>query len=128
MTERCQLSNFCFQVQLDFQVFILSLGRIVTVLIIMNITRQCAIFALYSGLTCKINNFISFFRSVTNSECTAKVIYRLDGQVCLEVGGVDPLFINFGVVNLLFIHKMVDNTRFKTNLTVQAVCSIRWIN
>jgi hypothetical protein len=34
-------------------------------------------------------------------------MYRLDGQVCLEVsevGVVDPLFISFGVVNLLFIH------------------------
>ena len=30
--------------------------------------------------------------------------YRLDGQVCFEVGVVDPLFISFGVVNLLFIH------------------------
>ena len=55
--------------------------------------------------------------------------YRLDGQVCFEFGIVDFLFINCGVVNPFFIHKMVNNTKFqvcikiklKTNLTVQAV-------
>ena len=32
------LVKMCFQVQLDFQVYILYLGRIVTVLIFMNMT------------------------------------------------------------------------------------------
>ena len=70
----------------------------------------------------KQNAATFIFKSTVTCSAQNKLrMYRLDGQVCLEV--VDPLFINFGAVNFLLIHKMVDNTRFKTNLTVQAVCS-----
>ena len=40
--------------------------------------------------------------------------YRLDGQVCFEFGIVDFLFINCGVVNPFFIHKMVNNTQISS--------------
>ena len=36
-----------------------------------------------------------------------KRVYRLDGQVCLEFGAVDPLVTNFGVVNLKFVLNLV---------------------
>lgn len=61
-------------------------------------------------------------------------MYSLDGQVYVKIGLVEPLLINFGLVDhLLFIYKKVDNTKFQvrnrfdntkfnSNLTVQAVC------
>ena len=47
-------------------------------------------------------------------------MYRLDGQIRLEFGIVDA--IEFGVVNHFTCKERVDNTKFKANLTVQAVC------
>ena len=55
--------------------------------------------------------------------------YQLDRQVYLEFGIVDALFIHsmvdaidFGVVNQFTCKKRVNNTKFKANLTVEAVC------
>ena len=64
--------------------------------------------------------------------------YPPDGQVCIKFGFID-LFLSikwstttnliecthfeFDPVNSLFIHKMVDSTKFNTNLTIQTVCT-----
>ena len=52
--------------------------------------------------------------------------YRLDGQFCIEVGVLDLIFQSnvwqHQINKKNFIDKKrVDNTKFKTNLTVQAV-------
>ena len=54
------LVKMCFQVQLDLRVFILSLGRTVTVLFLL--ANQVSV------ENCLFNS-ISFFRSVTNLKC-----------------------------------------------------------
>ena len=41
----------------------------------------------------------------------AATVYCLDSQVCSKFGIVEPRFINFGVVNLIFINKMVYNNK-----------------
>jgi hypothetical protein len=69
-------------------------------------------------------------------------INHLDGQICNQLGVAPLLFINLGVVILLFIifgvvdhlfidfgiffvFKLVDNPKFNSNLTVQAVCILK---
>ena len=37
---------------------------------------------------------------------------KLDSNVCLKFGVVDPLFINLGIVNPLCIYEMIANIKF----------------
>jgi hypothetical protein len=49
-------------------------------------------------------------------------MYRMEGQVCLKSGVVNHLMDKKKVDNTKTNKKRVNNTNFKTNLTVQAVC------
>ena len=52
------------------------------------------------------------------------ITYRLDGQVCLKSGVVNHFMDKKKVDNTKINKKSVNNTNFKTNLTVQAVCPL----
>ena len=62
--------------------------------------------------------FTYFVRTDARTHCST---YRLDGQVCINIGVVDLLFFKLGSCRLYFIYKLVNNIRFNTILTVQAV-------